>query len=73
MQVSQKRYCDTRPFCGSFRDYDGEPIRLGEQRDVNEFANMLFEKLEAANPAGARLIRATFGGTIVNQVCTLGG
>lgn len=38
IQISQKRYCDTRPFCMSFKDYDGTPIRLGEQR-VSAFMN----------------------------------
>ena len=37
-------------------------------QDVNEFANMLFEKLEGASPDVARLIRNTFGGTLVNQI-----
>ena len=32
LQVSQKRFCDTKPFCLSFKDYDGAPIRMGEQR-----------------------------------------
>jgi hypothetical protein len=32
LQISQKRYCDTRSFCLSFKDYDGTPIRMGEQR-----------------------------------------
>lgn len=32
IQISQKRYCDTRPFCLTLKDYDGTVIRMGEQR-----------------------------------------
>jgi hypothetical protein len=38
-------------------------------QDVNEFANMLFDKLEGAGSEVASLIRKTFGGSFVNQVC----
>ena len=66
LRLSQKNYCDTRAFCKTFRDFDGEVIRMGEQKDANEFAGMLFEKLEA-NKACAELLKRCFGGTLVWQ------
>jgi ubiquitin C-terminal hydrolase len=64
LRLSQKRYYDTLPFCKVFKDYDGEPIRLGEQKDINEFAGMLFDKLES-NPDMASLLARTIQGTFV--------
>ena len=64
MKLSQKRFYDTLPFCLAFRDYDGSPISLVEQKDINEFAGMLFEKLEHC-PEGKRLLGDTIQGTIV--------
>ena len=32
LQVSQKSWCDTLPFCLAFKDYDGSPIRVNEQK-----------------------------------------
>ena len=64
MKLSQKRFYDTLPFCLAFRDYDGSPISLVEQKDINEFAGMLFEKLEHS-PEGKRLLSETIQGTIV--------
>jgi ubiquitin C-terminal hydrolase len=67
LRFSQKNYCDTLSFCKSFKDYDGEPVRLGEQKDVNEFAAMLFEKLET-NEDCKSLLQNCFGGKLVWQI-----
>ncbi|KAJ1402648.1 hypothetical protein B484DRAFT_317455, partial [Ochromonadaceae sp. CCMP2298] len=64
MTLSQKRFCDTLPFCRIFKDYDGEPVSLSEQKDINEFAGMLFDKLES-NKEAAALLRNNFQGTLV--------
>lgn len=67
LKLSQKRFYDARPFCSVFTDYDGEPLRLGEQKDINEFASMLFDKLEC-NRKSADLVSACFGGKLVYQI-----
>jgi ubiquitin C-terminal hydrolase len=67
LRLSQKKYCDTIAFAKVFKDYDAEPIRLGEQKDGNEFASMLFDKLES-NQACKSLIQDKFGGELVWQV-----
>eukprot|EP01032_Pedospumella_encystans_P008886 gene8886-10504_t len=64
MNFSQKRYYDTLPFCRTFLDYDGEPISLTEQKDINEFAGMLFDKIEH-NKEAAALLASTIQGKIV--------
>ena len=67
LKLSQKKYYDTISFAKVFKDYDLEPIRLGEQKDNNEFASMLFDKLES-NEECKSLIKQTFGGELVWQV-----
>ena len=34
-------------FCAAYRDLDGEPMAPGVQMDVNEFFNVLFDRLES--------------------------
>jgi len=34
LQNGATRYYDTLPFCRSFKDYDGRPVNLGDQKDV---------------------------------------
>ena len=67
LRLSQKKYCDTIAFAKVFKDYDMEPIRLGEQKDINEYASMLFDKLES-NQECKSLIQEKFGGELVWQV-----
>eukprot|EP00981_Chlorochromonas_danica_P000418 scaffold96_cov167-Ochromonas_danica.AAC.25 len=70
LRLGQKRYYDTLPFCRSLIDYDGQPLSLVEQKDINEFAGMLFDKLER-NPACADLLKRTIQGTLVWQTRSL--
>lgn len=64
LKLSQKRYYDTIPFCQSIIDYDGDPISLTEQKDINEFAGMLFDKLEKTADAN-EILKNTIRGTLV--------
>jgi len=64
LRISQKCYYDTLPFCKSFMDYDGQPISLSEQKDINEFAGMLFDRLEE-NGDGKKILQETVQGKIV--------
>jgi hypothetical protein len=64
LRISQKCYYDTLPFCKSFTDYDGEPISLSEQKDINEFAGMLFDRLEE-NAESKQILQETVQGKIV--------
>lgn len=55
-QTSEKKACDTLSFCRTLTDYSGEPLRLQEQKDVNEFCTMLFDKLESLDPRCGSLV-----------------
>lgn len=50
------------------QDYDGQPLRLAEQKDVNEFCTHLMHKLERSSKAAGSLIDTVFGGTLVYQI-----
>ena len=65
LSYSQKRFYDTLPFCQSFIDYDGNPISLDEQKDINEFAVMLFDKLENGSEECKDLLSSTIRGKLV--------
>ena len=59
---------DTLPFCKAFRDFDGKPIEVNEQKDVYEFGTMLFDKLENSHSEVRSLLKENFGGKLVYQV-----
>ena len=73
LKVSTKRWYDTISFCRAVKDYDGQPVSLGEQKDVNEFGNLLFDRLEESHPDMKRLVQSMFSGKTVSRimkVCT---
>lgn len=50
------------------QDYDGQPLRHAEQKDVNEFCTHLLHKLEGSSREAGSLIDRVFGGTLVYQI-----
>ncbi|GAB0489246.1 hypothetical protein MMPV_000463 [Pyropia vietnamensis] len=68
--LSEKRAFDTRGFCLAYKDSDGRPINTAVQMDVDEFLNVLFDKLEKAVRGGPyeKLLEETFCGKLVNQI-----
>lgn len=68
LKISQKRFYDTIPFCKTLKDYDGTMISTSEQRDVNEFFSLLFDRLESEGSSAAKLLKASFGGTLLHEI-----
>jgi ubiquitin C-terminal hydrolase len=70
LQESQKRDFDASGFCAAYKDYDNQPMHHGLQMDVNEFFNVLFDKLEALLKGSPqeKLLDYWFGGKISNQL-----
>ena len=52
------------------RDYDGQPVNTSQQMDVDEYFNMLFDKLENClkGTSQERILQDCFGGKFVNQI-----
>ena len=45
---SEKQYVNPKGFCHAFKDYEGQPVNVVEQMDVDEFLNLLMDRLEQA-------------------------
>ena len=60
-------------FCFAFKEFDGSPTNTAEQKDAQEFLNLLFDRLENALKPTSRkyLLQGIFGGKQCSQmVCT---
>eukprot|EP01132_Coremiostelium_polycephalum_P001351 gene1351-1706_t len=68
LQESEKKSHDTKEFCNTYK-YEGQPINPLIQMDVDEFFNMLFDKLEFTlkGTPKEKLLNEYFGGANVNQ------
>lgn len=44
--MTEKQYYNPKRFLSSFKDFDGEPVDPNVQKDVDEFFNMLMDRLE---------------------------
>jgi len=54
----------------AIKDFDGKPLSLFEQRDVDEFLNLLFDQLEGqiSSSKNPHLIQNCFGGQYSNTI-----
>ena len=48
LELSERMDYNPKPFCFSFKEFDGGPTNTAEQKDANEFLNVLFDRLENA-------------------------
>ena len=72
LELSERQYVDPYDFCYAFKDFDGTPTKLGEQKDANEFLTTFFDRMETQlKPTSQRyLMQDVFQGSQVNQnVC----
>jgi ubiquitin carboxyl-terminal hydrolase 34 len=69
LELSSREYYNPHPFCYSFKD-EGRPINTAIQQDVQEFLNMLFDRIEdkLKNNSQKYLLKCIFGGKICSQV-----
>ncbi|EWC47029.1 hypothetical protein DRE_03791 [Drechslerella stenobrocha 248] len=70
LQNSWQKAFEPRDFVATIRDYDGDLIDVGVQMDVEEFYNLLCDRIESQiAPAETKKdFRAFFGGIFVQQV-----
>jgi hypothetical protein len=57
----EKQYYNPKKFCKAFKDIDGSPIDPYVQKDVDEFFNMLMDRIES-------LIKGTKEEKIMNNL-----
>lgn len=70
LKHSQKQYHVPKKFCHAFKDFSGNPTNILEQMDVDEFCNLLMDRIEAAikGSADPDLVKRNFGGVLVNEI-----
>lgn len=73
LELSERQDYDPWEFCFAFKEFDGGPTNTAEQKDAQEFLNLLFERLETAlkGTSRQRLLQSVFGGQTCDQlVCS---
>lgn len=67
---SVKQYYNTKAFCNAFKDWEGNPINVLEQMDVDEFLNLFLDRLEGplSRTAQRDAIKRHFKGEFANQI-----
>lgn len=70
MQNRWDKYVDTTDVVASIETYDNEQIDVSVQMDVDEFFNLLFDRLEGqiSSPDDKNTFRSLYGGQIVQQI-----
>lgn len=74
LEYSEKRYYNPKPFCHAFKDYEGNPTNVAEQMDIDEYSNILFDRLEhqLMKTQYSTLIKDMFGGVFANEIVCKG-
>jgi hypothetical protein len=64
LELSDRQAYTPNEFCFSYKDFDGLPIKTSEQKDSQEFFNILFERLETLLKSTSQkyLLRDVFSG-----------
>lgn len=70
LQESYRRFIDPEDFVSAIQQYDGGPIDVHNQMDVDEFYNLLFDRMEAQllDSAAKKQFREFYGGQLVQQI-----
>eukprot|EP01022_Parablepharisma_sp_SALTPOND_P032448 TRINITY_DN845_c0_g2_i1.p1 TRINITY_DN845_c0_g2~~TRINITY_DN845_c0_g2_i1.p1 ORF type:complete len:2060 (+),score=156.24 TRINITY_DN845_c0_g2_i1:5530-11709(+) len=70
LDESVRQYYNPAGFCQAFKDWEGNPINYAEQMDIDEFFNILMDKLENALKETTKVgtIKEHFGGVYLNQI-----
>ena len=46
--LSEKMYVNPKAYCHAFKDWEGQPVNVIEQMDVEEYLAMFLDRLETA-------------------------
>lgn len=70
LELSKRPYINPFAFCFSFKEFDGTPTNTAEQKDAQEFLNVLFDRLENNLKPTPRkyLLQSIFGGKTCSQL-----
>ena len=64
LELSNRQAYDPTGWCFSFKEFDGTPTKTMEQKDAQEFLNIIFDRIDTALAKTQRkyLIDSIFGG-----------
>jgi len=64
LELSQRMDYNPVGFCFAFKEFDGTPTNTSEQKDAQEFLNVLFDRVENVLKPTPRkyLLQSIFGG-----------
>ena len=70
LELSERSDYNPKGFCFAFKEFDGQPTNTGEQKDAQEFLNVIMDRLENALKPTSRkhLVNGVFGGVLCNQM-----
>jgi len=70
LELSERSEYNPWEFCFAFKEFDGSPTNTAEQKDAQEFLNLLFDRLETAlkGTSRERLLQSVFGGRTCSQL-----
>ena len=70
LELSARQAYDPKPLCFAFKEFDGSPTKIGEQKDSQEFLNIFFDRLETQlKPTSQRhLLKDVFAGNQCTQL-----
>lgn len=70
LQTSMRRSYNAHSFCYAYKDWDGNPMNVAVQMDVDEFFNILFDRLESSVKSSPQeeLFKKQYGGKLVQQI-----
>ncbi|ETO14021.1 Ubiquitin carboxyl-terminal hydrolase family protein [Reticulomyxa filosa] len=75
LTMSERQAFNTKDFCRSYKDETGNPVDVRVQQDVQEFFNILTDRLENELKGSQfrYLLQDCFGGQVVHQMICQGG
>jgi ubiquitin carboxyl-terminal hydrolase 34 len=64
LELSDRHAYNPKEFCFAFKEFDGTPTRIGEQKDSQEFLNIFCERVESQlkDTSQKDLMRDVFSG-----------
>lgn len=70
LQESKRRAYNAQGFCYSYKDWDGNPMNVAVQMDVDEFFSILFDRLENSvkGTPQEELFKKQYGLKLVQQI-----
>jgi ubiquitin C-terminal hydrolase len=71
--LSKDEYCAPGDFCAEFKGFDGKPVNVHIQQDVDEFMNLVLEKLESELRVlnHEEVLHETLGIQLLHQITSL--